>query len=383
MRAAVLGSVWAASEIILGSFLHNLRLPFSGAFLSAIAVYLITAFDVKWKQNGVLIRAGLICALMKSVSPSAVIFGPMIAIFVEAVLFSASVRLLGRNFLGYGVGGALAVTWSLLHRIINMMIMYGTDVVKIYKNLYKYAEKVISIHLGSPVNLVIIVFAVYLLIGFTIGIVGFVAGKRVVPSPLSANDDDGNKLLSQRKTLPFIQHSLAWLGVELCMMVTGMILLSDFPLWAGVSFVVSATLINVWRYKKLLTRRFKLKFWLQLALITTLAGFFMNGFKASGWEFSPDNLADGFRITLRALLLTQCFGLLGIELANPRIKLFFLRMKLGKLPTALEAAFQALPLMLALLSTHKDKIRTPSVLLAGYIAAADAWIEEKQAKKSA
>ena len=37
-RAAVLGSLWAASEIVLGSFLHNLRVPFSGHSLTAIAI---------------------------------------------------------------------------------------------------------------------------------------------------------------------------------------------------------------------------------------------------------------------------------------------------------------------------------------------------------
>ena len=76
LKAAVLGCLWASSEIVLGSFLHNLHVPFSSIFLTSIGVILIVSISYKWKDRGLIWRAGLICALMKSVSPSAVIFGP-------------------------------------------------------------------------------------------------------------------------------------------------------------------------------------------------------------------------------------------------------------------------------------------------------------------
>jgi hypothetical protein len=82
-RAAVLGSLWAASEIALGSFLHNLRVPFAGHALTAIAVAVLVAGHRTWPQEGLLVRAGLIAAVMKSTSPSAVLFGPMVAIVME------------------------------------------------------------------------------------------------------------------------------------------------------------------------------------------------------------------------------------------------------------------------------------------------------------
>ena len=83
IKAAVIGSIWAAIEIIGGSFLHNLKIPFSGTFLSMIAVFMLVAFSMHWKERGIIIRAGIIAALMKSISPSAVILGPMFAIFME------------------------------------------------------------------------------------------------------------------------------------------------------------------------------------------------------------------------------------------------------------------------------------------------------------
>ncbi|MCK7542545.1 MAG: hypothetical protein MZV63_72600 [Marinilabiliales bacterium] len=96
-----MGANWAASEIILGSFLHNLNIPFKGNILTAIGLILMISVAYKWKDRGLFWRSGLICALMKTMSPSAVLLGPMVAIIMEALLLDISVRLLGRNLAGF------------------------------------------------------------------------------------------------------------------------------------------------------------------------------------------------------------------------------------------------------------------------------------------
>jgi hypothetical protein len=44
IKASIMGTIWAASEIVLGSFLHNLKVPFSGNILTAIGL-VITYFN--------------------------------------------------------------------------------------------------------------------------------------------------------------------------------------------------------------------------------------------------------------------------------------------------------------------------------------------------
>ncbi|RPH94809.1 hypothetical protein EHM69_06280, partial [candidate division KSB1 bacterium] len=100
LHAAVLGSVWASIEIIVGSFLHNLRVPFTGTTLTAVGVCLLVAGQYFWPDRGIIWRAGVICALMKSVSPSAVLLGPMIGILTESLMLQLAVGILGRNPLG-------------------------------------------------------------------------------------------------------------------------------------------------------------------------------------------------------------------------------------------------------------------------------------------
>ena len=101
IKASIIGTIWAAAEIVLGSFLHNLRVPFSGNVLAAIALVILISVSYKWRERGLFWRAGVICALMKPMLPSAIIFGPMIAIIMESLLLEASVRLFGRTFFGF------------------------------------------------------------------------------------------------------------------------------------------------------------------------------------------------------------------------------------------------------------------------------------------
>ena len=135
IKASIAGTIWAASEIVLGSFLHNLRVPFSGNILTAIGVVILISISYIWTDKGLFWRAGLICALMKTLSPSAIIFGPMIAIFSESVLLELSVRLLGRTIAGYLMGAMFAMSWNLFQKIANYIIYYGANIIEVYNNL--------------------------------------------------------------------------------------------------------------------------------------------------------------------------------------------------------------------------------------------------------
>ena len=73
-KASVLAGLWAGIEIVAGSFLHNLKIPFSGTFLTLISITLVIGFYQIWKQPGIIWRAGIITALMKSISPAVILW---------------------------------------------------------------------------------------------------------------------------------------------------------------------------------------------------------------------------------------------------------------------------------------------------------------------
>ena len=128
LKAAALGSLWASNEIILGSFLHNIRLPLSGTIMSFFSVVFIVAFISRWPQKGLIVRAGIIAALMKSMAPSAIIIGPMIGIIMEAVILEAFFRLAkGKTHLMF-IGGGLAVAEVLFQKVGTLLISFGWDI---------------------------------------------------------------------------------------------------------------------------------------------------------------------------------------------------------------------------------------------------------------
>ena len=140
IKASIIGTIWAASEIVLGSFLHNLKVPFSSNILTGIGIVILISASYIWTGRGLFWRAGLICALMKTMSPSAVIFGPMIAIFSQALLLELSVTLLGKSMAGFVIGAILAMSWNLFQKILNYIIFYGFSIVEVYTNLLQYAN---------------------------------------------------------------------------------------------------------------------------------------------------------------------------------------------------------------------------------------------------
>ena len=203
LKASVVGSIWASIEIILGSFLHNLRIPLSGMVLSFISVWLLISFLQIWKENGLIWRAGIICALMKSISPSAIIFGPMIGILTEAILIELIVLILGKNIVGYLIGGALAVLSTILHKLVSLLIFYGFNFIKILSDLYLYAVKQIDLEKLSPDYLIAFITAIYILTGLAAAIGGYLTGLKYTRSGnLNLQQEE---IILQSKNLMFSQ----------------------------------------------------------------------------------------------------------------------------------------------------------------------------------
>jgi hypothetical protein len=280
LKASVAGSFWASVEIILGSFLHNLRFPMSGTILSFISVFILVAFTRIWKEKGLMIRAGMICALMKSISPSAVILGPMTGIFIEALLLEFSVRMLGMNIAGYLLGGALAVLSTLLHKLVSLLIMYGFDFIKILDMLYQFSVKQVNIENVGPTDLIMLIIAIYAVTGMAGAAAGFLSGKNylanrhavqghreVVLNP--ENDlfprDAGRKYSVTLLILIFFSIVAILLLINLNMTLPATILSLAF---------VSFCLLY---YRSSLNRLKKLSLWFQFALITVIAAFLWNG----------------------------------------------------------------------------------------------------------
>lgn len=362
LKASVIGSIWASVEIIFGSFLHNLKLPFSGMVLSFISVWLLVSFLQVWKENGIIWRAGLICALMKSISPSAFIVGPMIGIFSEALLLELFIFLFGKNLLGYMVGGAFAVLSTIFHRFVSLLILYGFDFIKILTDLYKFSVKQIDLEKLKPSVLVILVVVIYVLIGITAALAGYFYGKRhIIKDMINSREAiplNSKSLLSE---VNFSQsYSIFFLLVNLFSIVIILLLLNSRFLPAAAIISVAYIGFCIWKYKNSLKRLKKISFWISFIVITFAAAFLWNGF-SHGAFFSKDGLIVGLTMNARAIVLVIGFASISVELKNPVIKSLLYNRGFASLYQSLNLAFSALPYFLSNLSLKAKEKRANSL----------------------
>ncbi len=376
LKAAVLGTSWAASEIVFGSFLHNLRIPFSGNILTSIGLIILISASYKWKESGLYWRAGLITALLKAVSPSAVIFGPMIAIFTEALLFEISLILLGRNMAGYVLGSVLAMSWVLFQRILNMIIFYGTDLVELYTSLMKMAEKQFHIETDLVWLPIFLLLLVHIIMGLISAFVGIKVGRKLLKNTYIAPENNTSiEALTMNKTSNDFLFSSRWLMINIVLLVSTLLLHVYAPLWVWI--VITPLVIIVWstRYKSALRHLSKPNFWIFFVVITMLASFVF-----ASLQNEPDSLKQGFltglQMNFRAALIIVGFSVIGKELYNPKVIDYFRRSSYRQLHLALELSFASVPQVIASLPGVKEFFKNPLSSVSSLLYHADLQIEK-------
>lgn len=379
IKASVLGTVWASFEIIFGSFLHNLKIPFSGNILTAIGIIILVSVSFIWKEKGLLWRAGLITALMKTISPSAVIFGPMIAIFAEALLLDISIRAFGHSIVGYFVGAALAMSWNLFQRLLNFIIFYGNDIVDLYKNLVIIAQKQIHYVFSSEWIPILIVLIIYILLGIFSAFIGVKIGKKLEEKSIQAINQN-----SERKNAISINHtldsnfnySLAWLFTNILLIIGSLFILSYTPflVW-GLSIIA---IVAIWslRYKRAIRQLAKPKFWIYFVAITMLIAFL---FKKENTSFT-ESIILGIQVNFRAVIMILGFAVLGKELYNPIIQNFFKKSYLRQLSLALNISFESFPSTVANIPDAKTIIKNPINLISQSISEVENKLKEIEEK---
>ena len=363
IRASIIGTIWAAAEIVLGSFLHNLRVPFSGNMLTAIALVILIAVSYRWRQHGLYWRAGLICALMKAMSPSAIIFGPMIAIIMESVLLEVSVRLLGRTYVGFIIGSMLAMSWNLFQKIFNMVIFYGGNLVEIYSGITSWAEKQLSLKFDAFWAPLVLLLSIYALFGAATAIAGIVTGRRIasLPPEESLPEPAVIRAPEKRRNESF-GYSVPWLAADI-LMVSGMLVVVSTLSWIWwLIIVIPAIIILALRYKRAMRQLSKPGFWVTFVVITMLSALVFSAFNQG-----KNNLAEailiGIQMNFRAVIIIVGFSALGTELYNPKIRALFSRTRLKQLPVALELSAASLPTMIADMPDLKTAVRKPVSIL--------------------
>lgn len=377
LKAAVLGGLWASVEIIIGSFFHNLRLPFAGTILSVNATLLMIAFYQMWPEKGLIWRAGLIAALMKSISPSAIILGPMIGILSEALIIEAFLRLFGNNLISLSLAGALSVSSALIHKVVSLLILYGLNILKIYVNMFHYFSRQLRIENADPWVLVIGVVLLYLIIGVVAAFMGIRVGRlsakmKTEKEGFIATQNKTNNILTIN---PNQEFNLLFFYVHILLIPIGLIMLNLLNLSYAGLFVAIYSFLCILRYKNSLRRLKKPFFWIQLFILTFLAGIFWNGFTEDRSFLDAEGLLIGFEMNMRAIFVVIAFSSFGVELRNPVIRNFLFSKGFDKIYSALGLSFSALPVMIEAMPKPQFFLKHPIESFSKMMVHAREWLE--------
>ncbi len=309
-----------------------------------------------WKQRGLIWRAGLITALLKAVSPSGIIIGPMVGIFTEALFIEFFTLLLGRNLISYIIAGGLAVFSALLHKVVMMLIIYGWDLVKVLDGFYQFLVKKAGIENLSVFWLIILVSSVYFIAGAIGGIIGYFVAKKAIKIQSNEKIDidfNHKKVIKNENE----EYSLFFLTLHLVLLITGIFVINYSPLWLSTLVSLTYIFFVVKYYDKAVFHLRKKKFWLQLLAITFISSLFWNKF-TSGDIFSIEGMIVGYKITLRAAMMIVGFSALSVELKNPFVKNLLYNKGLRNLYWAMELSFSSLPSVMKIANPEKS-IRSP------------------------
>ncbi len=355
LKAAALGSFWGAIEIILGSYLHNLHVPLAGTFLTFLVIVFLTIFSGFWDESGIAIRASIIAALIKSISPSAVLLGPMTAIILEGFLFEVGITVLGKNLAGYILAGILVQLSVIFHKIISLLIIYSTDIIKIAENFYNFLTKLLYLENLPPYKALIFVFVLYTALGIIAAVAGYYAGKKL-QKKYSSPDNTSFKF-SYKAPFKISNSRSEPIRMLLNVVITGLLLwaISRFNIYL-VTFLVVAYIVTGYVLYPQAFRIFKKPgFWIQLFIFWILAVLFYN--ELNKLQISKESVIIGLRLVLRALIIISFFSTLSVQIRAPLIKSFLLRRGLNNLYLTLKLAVSILPQFLEYLSNTKASFK--------------------------
>lgn len=377
LKAAVTGGLWASIEIIIGSFLHNTRIPFAGSILAFSGTVLLIGFYQIWPERGMIIRAGFITAIMKSISPSAIILGPMTGILLEAALIELVILTIGNNLVSFMVAGFLSLSSALFHKIFSLLIFYGFDLIQIYVNIFNFALKQFGLNEAEASEILMALLSVYFVFGVLAGVIGYNLGRKATKMKLLKSDSSFDEKLMFKDFFVIDKNAPSNLGLlylHLLIVPFGLFFLNSQYYFVGLIVIITYVIGFGFYYRSALRRLRKPVFWMQLLIIVLLSAIFYKGNDLGVFWLSKEGLMVGLEMMLRAIFIVVAFSAISVELRNEKVRNFLYRIGFGKFYQSVGLAFGALPMMIAMLPESKKIIRHPIKSLIYPLAMADRWL---------
>ena len=178
---AVFGAVWGLVEISLGSVLKSLNIPLSGMVLSALGLAVALIGRVYVPRKGTTLFIGVIAMLLKLFSLGGMILGPMIAIFVEALVAEAVLSGFKKpSRVAFTLAGALGIGWTLLQPFVTGPLLFGRSLLVVWLDFVDNGVRLLGFQSQAVVAIALAMTAIYLAVGVGVGWVSWGLARQLV-----------------------------------------------------------------------------------------------------------------------------------------------------------------------------------------------------------
>lgn len=174
---AVFGALWGAVEMSLGSVLNALKIPLSGAFLTAIGLSVAMMARLFVPRRGSTLFIGVIAMVLKLFSIGSVVIGPMVGILAAAVLAEVVLSAFDHpSRPAFVLAGNAGVLWTLIQPFFTGLLLFGRDIVDIWIGLLNEGSRLLGLDAGAVFWILLALVALRLAIGSTAGWLAWDAG---------------------------------------------------------------------------------------------------------------------------------------------------------------------------------------------------------------
>lgn len=177
---AIFGALWGGLEASLGSYLHVLKVPFTGVIMGGLGLVLALLGRPFVPRRGSVMMIGVVTALLKMLSLGGVILNPMIGILAESALAELALSPWRRPARGaFAVAGAVAVVWVFFHPFFTQGVLAGQGIVTVYGWALESGARLLGLPLEAVGAIVACLLALHAGAGALAGLVAWEVGEVV------------------------------------------------------------------------------------------------------------------------------------------------------------------------------------------------------------
>ncbi len=177
----VFAAIWGTSEVVLGSWLKSLRVPFSGEALTAIAVVILVVSRKFLPKLGSQTSIAILTVVLKLVASfGGGRIGPMIAIFMEGLLFdlvaSATKKYTPSRM---ALAGIMPYVWTFVHPFVTNPIFFGRKIIDVYLGLVGKVAASFGLPESYGAYVLLLLLILHVILGALFGMLGYKIGHEV------------------------------------------------------------------------------------------------------------------------------------------------------------------------------------------------------------